>query len=61
LAQDQPVVTDPGDQGEPAVAYDPTTQTYMTVFTTVTAPQHYGDQGYYLRRDIPRPSRHTTI
>jgi hypothetical protein len=37
LPSDKPVVTDTGDQGEPAVAYDPTTQTYLTVFTSINS------------------------
>ena len=35
LDSDKGVVTDFGDQAEPAVAYDTTTQTYLTVFTSV--------------------------
>ena len=37
LAEDKQLVSDPGDQGESAVAYDPTTQTFLTVFTSVNS------------------------
>jgi hypothetical protein len=37
LANDKAVNTDPGDQGEPAVAYDTDTQTFLTVFTSVNS------------------------